>query len=88
MPSRTRRRHLSRRAGDQVPVSPSSTRTVLPLGSLPGLVTGQERSGLFTIARNLARLQEEDIEEIEALVDLKISRQDKQEAVDEVQENA
>jgi len=62
------------------------------LGSSPGLVTGQERSGLssrlITIARDLARLPEEDIEEIEALVDLKISRQDTQEAADEVTENA
>jgi hypothetical protein len=56
------------------------------------LLTGKDSSGLSprlaTLARKLVRLPDEDIEEIEALVDLKISRQDTQEAVDEVTENA
>ena len=60
--------------------------------SIEYLITGQEPSGLpprlAALSRELARLPEEDIEEIETLVDLKISRQEKQEAPDEIQQNA
>jgi transcriptional regulator with XRE-family HTH domain len=74
------------RADDAVTVAHALSTTV------EYLVTGQELSGLSprlaAIARNLAHLPEVDIEEIETLIDLKISRQDKQEAPDELQQNA